>query len=312
MGSDGTELVVIAGPTAAGKSEVSLELAGHVKGQVISADSMQVYRYMDIGSAKLPENARRGIRHHLIDVLEPTDDFNVSIFKDMAVQSMERIRSSGDMPIICGGTGFYIQAVINDIDFAEGETDADIRRELEELAEKEGIHHMEDMLQQTDPEYAAISRGNLKRIIRALEYHRLTGKKMSEKNAAGRNKAPAYNTAYIVLTMPRDILYKRIDTRVDAMMRAGFLGEVRKLKDMGVKREMTSMQGLGYRQLYDHLEGCYDLETAVDEIKKQTRHFAKRQLTWFRRERDVTWIDVTQYEDAGEIAEWISTNIIKR
>ncbi len=312
MGSDSTELIVVAGPTAVGKSEVSLELAKRLKGQVISADSMQVYRHMDIGSAKLSLSERRGIRHHLIDVLEPTMDFNVSVFKDMAERSIREIQASGAMPIICGGTGFYIQAVINDIGFAGGETDGDIRKELEELAETKGIQYMEEMLQRTDPEYAAVSHGNLKRIIRALEYHRLTGDKMSAKNAAERSKTPIYNTAYTVLTMPRDILYKRIDRRVDIMMQAGFLEEVRKLRDLGVKREMTSMQGLGYRQLYDHLEGCYDLDTAIDEIKKQTRHFAKRQLTWFRRERNVTWIDVTQYEDAGEIAGWISTNIIKR
>lgn len=312
MGSERTELIVVAGPTAVGKSEVSLELARRVKGQVISADSMQVYRHMDIGSAKLSQNERRGIIHHLIDVLEPAEDFNVSIFKDMAAQSIREICANGDIPIICGGTGFYIQAVIYDIDFADGETDAAIRKELEELAETKGIQYMEDMLKRTDPEYVRASHGNLKRIIRALEYHRLTGDKMSEKNAAERSKAPVYDTAYAVLTMPRDLLYQRIDRRVDIMMETGFLEEVRKLKDMGVTREMTSMQGLGYRQLYDHLEGCCDLDTAIDEIKKQTRHFAKRQLTWFRRERNVTWIDVTQYEDAGEIAEWISTNTIRR
>ena len=312
MGSERTELIVVAGPTAVGKSEVSLELARRVKGQVISADSMQVYRHMDIGSAKLSQNERRGIIHHLIDVLEPAEDFNVSIFKDMAAQSIREICANGDIPIICGGTGFYIQAVIYDIDFADGETDAAIRKELEELAETKGIQYMEDMLKRTDPEYVRASHGNLKRIIRALEYHRLTGDKMSEKNAAERSKAPVYDTAYSVLTMPRDLLYQRIDRRVDIMMETGFLEEVRKLKDMGVTREMTSMQGLGYRQLYDHLEGCCDLDTAIDEIKKQTRHFAKRQLTWFRRERNVTWIDVTQYEDAGEIAEWISTNTIRR
>ncbi|MCR5747875.1 MAG: tRNA (adenosine(37)-N6)-dimethylallyltransferase MiaA [Lachnospiraceae bacterium] len=305
-------IVILAGPTAVGKSETSLILAEHINGQIVSADSMQVYRHMDIGSAKLPADMRRGITHHMIDVLEPDEDFNVSVFKNMAKSCIDKIHAEGSIPIVCGGTGFYIRALIYDIDFSEGEVDTEVRKYFENLAEDKGIAYMEELLRKEDPKYADLSHGNLKRIIRALEYNKLTGEKMSDKNEAERAKEPAYDAVYYVLYMPREKLYARIEKRVDQMMDDGFLSEVKALKEMGVSRDMTSMQGLGYRQLYDHLDGKYDLDTAIDEIKKQTRHFAKRQITWFKREKEVTWIDVTEFNKAGEIAEWINTDITKR
>lgn len=298
----GKELVIIAGPTASGKSAVSVALAKKACGEVISADSMQVYRHMDIGSAKITPSEMQGIPHHMIDILEPTEDFNVSVFSELAGKAVEKVRSDGKLPILCGGTGFYIQALLYGIDFAEGETDNELRRMLEKKAALKGTEYMEEELRLFDPVSAKAYHGNLKRIIRAIEYHELTGKLMSEKNALERAKEPIYDAAYFVLTMPRDVLYKRIDKRVDMMMANGLISEVKSLKDMGVTREMTSMQGLGYRQIYDHLDGRYDLETAVEEIKKQTRHFAKRQLTWFKREKNVIWIDVSGFETPEQIA----------
>ncbi len=304
------ELAIIAGPTAVGKSAVSVFLARKLDGEVISADSMQVYRYMDIGSAKITIDEMQGIPHHMIDVLEPTEDYNVSLFRKMADEKISEIQGRGHFPIVCGGTGFYIQALLYGIKFAEGETDPGIRRELEAEAVEHGTGYMEEMLRVFDPVSAKLYHGNLKRIIRAIEYYRLTGEKLSDKNARERESKPKYEAVYIVLTMPRERLYERIDRRVDLMMEQGLVDEVRRLKDMGVKREMTSMQGLGYRQIYDYLDGVYDLDTAIDEIKKQTRHFAKRQLTWFRRDKNVTWIDVTEHKDYESVADTITEHLL--
>ena len=300
------ELAVIAGPTASGKSDASIVLAKLVGGEIISADSIQVYRHMDIGSAKLSKEMMQGIPHHMIDILEPSEEYNVSLFCRMASDIIKEIRGRGNFPIICGGTGFYIRALLYGIDFAEGETDKELRKKLTGEMELSGIDVMEDRLKSIDPVSAELYHGNAKRIIRALEYHSLTGETLSEKNARERTQEMVYPASYFVLTMPRDMLYKRIDRRVDLMMEAGLFDEVKRLKEMGVKREMTSMQALGYRQIYDHLDGKYDLETAVEEIKKQTRHFAKRQLTWFRREKNVTWVDVTEYADIKDVAEYMA------
>ncbi len=293
----GHKLAVIAGPTASGKSEISLALAKRLDGEIISADSMQVYKGMDIGSAKLMPEKRQGIVHHLIDILEPTEEFNVSVFCKKAHESVKEIQSRGHFPLVCGGTGFYTRAFLYGASFGQGETDPDLRSMLEAMAEEKGLSYMEDHLRQFDPVSADLYHCNKKRIIRAIEYHRLTGLLLSDKNEEESRRAPLYDAAYFVLTMPRDILYRRIDDRVDRMMEEGLVEEVRRLIDSGVTRDMTSMQGLGYRQIYDHLMGSYDLDTAVDMIKQQTRHFAKRQLTWYRKEKNVTWVDLTEYQD---------------
>ena len=300
------ELVIIAGPTASGKSAVSVALAGMIDGEIISADSMQVYRSMDIGSAKITEEEMQGIRHHLIDIKDPAEDFNVSVFCEKASEAYREIRERKRLPILCGGTGFYIRAFLYGIDFAEGETDAGVRQSIERRAGAAGIKSMEEELRAFDPVSAELYRGNLKRIIRAIEYHELTGQLMSGKNARERSRAPVYDAAYFVLNMPREILYGKIDTRVDMMMERGLVDEVIRLRESGVTRDMTSMQGLGYRQISDYLDGRYDLETATEEIKKQTRHFAKRQLTWFRREKNVRWIDISKEDTAEKTAEIIA------
>ena len=288
-------LVILTGPTAVGKTAASIGLAKAIGGEIISADSMQVYREMDIGSAKIRPEEMDGVPHHLVDVLDPSEDFNVVLFQQMAKESMEGIYQRGHIPIVVGGTGFYIQALLYDIDFTENNADTAYREELEALAKTQGAEYLHEMLENVDPESAEqIHFHNIKRVIRALEYYQQTGQKISEHNEAEREKESAYNSAYFVLTDDRKILYDRIDQRVDLMMEEGLLEEVNALRLRGLKRESVAMQGLGYKELFGYFEGEYPLEEAVRIIKRDTRHFAKRQLTWFRRERDVIWLDKSE------------------
>ena len=289
-------LIIITGPTASGKTALSVELAKKIGGEIISADSMQVYRHMDIGSAKVTKEEMDGVRHHLIDVLDPWDEFNVVVFQKLAKEAMEEIYAAGHIPIIAGGTGFYIQALVNDIDFTENDGDTGYREELERLAAEKGASALHDMLKEVDPESAeAIHENNVKRVIRALEFYKKTGTKISSHNEAERKKESPYNFAYYVLNMDRGRLYERIDLRVDLMMKNGLLAEVEKLKEMGCTREMVSMQGLGYKEIFAYLDGECTLEEAKEIIKRDTRHFAKRQITWFKRERDVILINKQEY-----------------
>ncbi len=303
------ELVIIAGPTASGKSSLAVALAKKTDGEIISADSMQVYRRMDIGSAKIRPEEMQGVPHHLIDILDPSEDFNVSLFQELVKEKAAEIRGRGRLPILAGGTGFYIQSVLYDIPFGKEETDPALRERLEQEAERLGTDAMEERLKEKDPVSALAYHGNRKRIIRALEYHELTGKLLSDKNREERMRPTAYDAAFFCLTMPREILYQRIDERVDQMMKDGLLEEVKSLKEEGVRRDATSMQGLGYRQLYDHLEGRYPLEEAVERIKRETRHFAKRQLTWFKREKNVIWLDRSEFRDEEAILERMLTGL---
>ncbi|MBQ1378155.1 MAG: tRNA (adenosine(37)-N6)-dimethylallyltransferase MiaA [Lachnospiraceae bacterium] len=299
--TSGRPLYIIAGPTACGKTEASLSFAREVGGEIISCDSMQVYRMMDIGSAKIREDERQGIPHHLIDVLDPKEEFNVYTFVKLAKEAAEGIYERGRVPVLTGGTGFYIQAFLYDIDFTENTGDKAYRRELEKLAEDKGAEAISERLKEVDPEsWESIDHHNVKRMIRALEFFRETGKKISVHNAEERQKKSPYDFEYYVLTRDRKELYERIDRRVDVMMAEGFLEEVKALKAYGCTPEMTSMQGLGYKQLYRYLLGEYSLKEAVERIKIETRHFAKRQLTWFRREKDAVWIDVSK-EDLVDV-----------
>lgn len=285
-------LIILTGPTAVGKTAASIGLAKAVGGEIISADSMQVYRQMDIGSAKITKEEMQGIPHYLVDVLDPEEAFNVVRFQELAKEAMEDIFRNGHIPIVVGGTGFYIQALLYDIDFTENDSDLSFREELEKKAREEGAESLHALLEKADPQAAAqIHPHNVKRVIRALEFNRKTGQKISEHNERERQKESPYNFAYFVLTDDRKALYERIDRRVDKMMEQGLLEEVRRLKDRGLPGDSVSMQGLGYKELFAYLEGEYSLEEAVRIIKRDTRHFAKRQLTWFRRERDVVWID---------------------
>ena len=290
-------LVVLTGPTAIGKTKASIGLAKAIGGEIISADSMQVYEYMDIGSAKIRPEEMQGIPHYLVDELKPWDEFHVVRFQQMAKKAMEQIYANGHIPIIVGGTGFYIQALLYDIDFTSTSQDDNYRQDLENLAKEKGAEYLHNMLREIDPKSAEdIHANNIKRVIRALEYYHQTGQKMSRHNEEERQKESPYEFVYFVLNAPREQLYQRIDRRVDQMMSEGLVEEVKRLKEMGCTKEMVSMQGLGYKEILAYLDGEYALDEAVYTIKRDTRHFAKRQLTWFRRERQVTWIQKEKYD----------------
>lgn len=294
------KLIILAGPTGVGKTELSITLAKRIGGEIISADSMQVYRHMDIGSAKIKKEEMKGIPHYLIDCLSPFEEFSVRVFQDLAKEAMEAVYAKGKIPILVGGTGFYIQALLYDIDFTENEDNTEIRMELERTAKEKGAHFLHEMLREIDPKAAEeIHENNVKRVIRAIEYYRLTNEKISEHNELQRQKESPYDGVFFVLTDERERLYKNIDKRVDNMLATGLVEEVKKLKDMGCHRNMVSMQGLGYKEILAYLDGEYDLEQAVYLIKRDTRHFAKRQLTWFRREKDVIWVDKAQFRYDG-------------
>lgn len=302
-------MIILTGPTAVGKSALSVELAKQINGAIISADSMQVYRHMDIGSAKITPGEMQGITHYMIDELEPDEEFHVVRFVTMAKEYLNKIYADGKIPIIAGGTGFYIQALLYDIDFTKQQCDETYREKLEALAKERGVEYLHGMLREVDPASAeTIHANNIKRVIRALEFYHLSGKKISEHNETERQKQSPYNFAYFVLTDERAKLYDRIDRRVDAMVEAGLVDEVKKLKAMGCSRKMVSMQGLGYKEILAYLDGEYTLEEAIYIIKRETRHFAKRQLTWFKRERDVIWLDKQAfgYDDAAILANMIS------
>lgn len=304
-------LIILTGPTASGKTALSVALAKSIGGEIISADSMQVYRHMDVGSAKVTKEEMGGVPHYLIDVLEPDEAFNVTVFQEMAKRAMEQIYQNGHIPIVAGGTGFYIQALLYDIDFTENDGDMAYRHELEALATEKGPGVLHEMLEEVDaPSAAAIHENNVKRVIRALEFYKKTGLRISDHNEEERKRTSPYNFVYYVLTMDRARLYERIDKRVDKMLADGLVEEVRALKAMGCTRDMVSMQGLGYKEILDYLNGELSLEEASYIIKRDTRHFAKRQLTWFKREREVTWVSHEDFSFSQEkILDWMQEDL---
>lgn len=307
-------LVILTGPTAVGKTALSIKLASEIGGEIISADSMQVYRQMDIGSAKIKPEEMGGIPHHLIDILEPEEEFNVCLFEKLALEAMEQIYERGHIPVVVGGTGFYIQALLYQIDFTEEETDTAFRDKLWQLGEEKGNHYLHELLRKVDPESAEeIHENNRKRVIRALEFYENCGKPISTHNKEQRQKTSAYNSCYFVLTDDRKKLYERIESRVDQMLSKGLGDEVRTLKERGCNASMVSMQGLGYKEILEYLDGRCSLLEAVEKIKKETRHFAKRQLTWFRRERDVIWLDKQAFAyDEDAVLSCILENLRKK
>ena len=291
-------LIILTGPTAVGKTKLSIELAKELDGEIISADSMQVYRGMNIGTAKIRPEETEGIPHHLIDILDPKDPFDVVQFQTLARQKVQEILGRGHMPIVVGGTGFYIQALLYDIDFSE-ENETELRAGLEKLAEtEEGRQALVEELRRVDPDsLEKIHPNNIKRVIRAVEYFQIHGAPISRHNEVQREKTSPYDSRYFVLTDDRAKLYARIDQRVDQMLEEGLVEEVRGLVAQGLNRDHISMQGIGYKEILDYLEEKCDLDTAVNTLKLNTRHFAKRQLTWFRREREVIWLDRTILTD---------------
>ncbi|MCR5823290.1 MAG: tRNA (adenosine(37)-N6)-dimethylallyltransferase MiaA [Lachnospiraceae bacterium] len=286
------KLVIIAGPTAVGKTKLSVELAKRINGEIISADSMQVYKGMNIGTAKIAKDEMKGVPHHLIDILEPTEDFNVVEFARRSKRIIEELHAKNRIPILVGGTGFYIQSVLYDIDFTENDNDMTFRHELEEEAKKSGSEALHKRLEAVDPEAAkAIHPNNVKRVIRALEFYEKSKSKISDHNKEQRAKSSPYDFHYFALTNDRKIIYSNIEKRVDLMLDAGLVTEVKTLLDKGVPRGCVSMQGLGYKEIAACLENEISLEEAVYILKRDTRHFAKRQITWLKREPDVIWFD---------------------
>lgn len=303
-------LVILTGPTAVGKTSLSINLAKEINGEIISADSMQVYKGMDIGTAKITKEEMQGIKHHLIDIIEPTEDFHVVKFKELVENAISDIYAKGKIPIICGGTGFYIQAVLYDIDFAEEDVDVDYRNELEKFASLNGPEALHERLKEVDLESAlSIPAANVKRVIRALEFYKQTGQKFSTHNKQQREKISPYNFAYFVLNDDRQLLYNRIDMRVDKMVKDGLISEVEALVESGAKRGMTSMDGIGYKEILDYFDGNCALESAIELVKKKSRNYAKRQLTWFRREKEVIWLDKTKLTTEEMLLSEILSNL---
>ena len=306
------KLIILTGPTAVGKTELSLQLASAVNGEIISADSMQVYRFMDIGTAKIMPKEMRGVKHYLIDVLDPTDDFNVVIFQQMAKQAMEEIYSKGKLPIVVGGTGFYIQALLYDTTFEETK-ESIYRWELTQYYNQYGAHMLHEKLKEIDPvSYREIHENNVKRVIRALEFYHDTGYPISRHNTEQRQKESPYNFKYFVLNDKRELLYDRIEKRINLMVKDGLVEEVKKLLFMGCTKDMVSMQGLGYKEIISYLNGECTLEEAVYTLKRDTRHFAKRQLTWFRREREVTWIDKSAFSSDSDTLQFMLQQLAEK
>lgn len=308
------KLIILTGPTAVGKTKLSIETARMLNAEIISADSMQVYKYMDIGTAKITKEEMEDITHYMVDELEPEEEFNVVVFKRLALKYMDEIYKKGKIPLIVGGTGFYIQALLYDIDFTENDDDGGaIRKELEELVRVKGEEYLHSELAKVDKESADdIHPNNVKKVIRALEYYRLTGQKMSEHNKEQRQKESPYNFLYLVLNDDRQLLYDRIDKRIDIMLKDGLIDEVKFLKEKGYTKDLVSMQGLGYKEILDYLDGSSTLDEAIYILKRDTRHFAKRQLTWFRREKVTTWIDKSKFENDEAILEYIKDLAIEK
>nr|PZN11739.1 MAG: tRNA (adenosine(37)-N6)-dimethylallyltransferase MiaA [Caldicoprobacter oshimai] len=298
-------LVVIVGPTAVGKTRLSIELAKALNGEIVSADSMQIYRYMDIGTAKPTAEERQGIPHHMMDIIDPGQEFSVAEYQRLATQAIDDIHSRNKLPIVVGGTGLYIKSLLYPMNFTDASYDQEFRKELQRQAETMGKEYLHKKLQAVDPKTAArLHPNDVRRVIRALEVYHLTGKPMSEYNQELEKMDYKYNVAMIGLTMDRAKLYERINQRVDEMIEKGLLDEVKRLLDRGYTRDMISMQGLGYKELIDYLQGRVSLEEAIYILKRETRRYAKRQLTWFRAQKDIAWVDVDQFESHEALAEW--------
>lgn len=310
---DHKPLIILTGPTAVGKTALSIGLAKAAGGEIISADSMQVYRGMDIGTAKIMPSEMQGVPHHLIDILDPAEPFHVAAFQEYCNRCIAEIYERGHIPILVGGTGFYIQAVLYDIDFTQTDADTAYRKQLQQEAETQGTEVLHRRLSQVDPEAAAqIHPNNVKRVIRALEYYEQTGQKISEHNAEEQQKISPYHFRYYVLSLPREILYDRINRRVDQMRQDGLEEEVKRLSAAGCTRDLVSMQGLGYKEILQALDGEITIEEAYDKIKQETRHFAKRQFTWFRRERDVTWLEKEKFASEQDLLEYCIRDLRKQ
>lgn len=306
------KLVVVTGPTAVGKSNLAIELAKRLNGEIISADSMQIYKYMNIGTAKITKEETQGIPHYMLDILYPDEEFSVSSYQEMASKYIKDINGEGKIPIIAGGTGLYINSIVYKLNFASVPPDTSIREKYEVLAEEYGNEYIHDILLRLDRESGErIPVNNRRRIIRALEIVESTGKHISESNKNFREENNDYNLTMICLNMDREKLYERINRRVDIMVERGLLDEVKSLLDMGYHKDLVSMKGIGYKEIIGYLEGDYSLEYAIDKIKQGSRNYAKRQLTWFRRDNRIKWLDVDSYDSFEGLYEDAKKHILK-
>ncbi len=306
------KLLILAGPTAVGKTAISVELAKTLDGEIISSDSMQIYRLMDIGSAKVTKEEMDGIKHHLIDIVDPTDEFSVSEFHDKAKETIEQISSRGKLPIVAGGTGLYINSLIFNYSFGETNKNEEYREYLNSLAEEKGKEYIHELLKDIDPlSYEKLYPNDLKRVVRALEVHNVTGRTIHELNAESDIYDIPYDVNYYVLTMDREKLYERINKRVDLMVNEGLIDEVKRLRDMGLTKDMQSMKGIGYKEILMYLNEEISYEEAIYLIKKGSRNYAKRQLTWFRKDPRVKWIDKDNFSNDHEVAEFIISDFRK-
>ena len=289
------KLIVVAGPTASGKTRLAIDIAKSVNGEIVNADSMQIYKYMNIGSAKPTLEEQSEAKHHLIDFLDPDEEFSVADYTDLVHKVIAEIASRGKVPIMCGGTGLYINSVVNDITFGEIETDYKLREELNELAKQHGSQYLLDILKEFDPVSAQrLHPGNLRRIVRAIEFYRTTGIPISEHQEMTKQKESRYEPLMLCVKWDREVLYDRINKRVDIMLNDGLLDEVKRLMEMGYTKELNSMKGIGYKEIIDYFEGNMSLEDTVNLIKQSSRRYAKRQLTWFRRDKRIHWLDANE------------------
>jgi tRNA dimethylallyltransferase len=298
------KIVIIVGPTAVGKTDISIATAKALNGEIISADSAQVYKYMDIGTAKISPDEMQGIKHHMIDEVTPDQSFSVANFRDKADHYIQELTAKGKLPIIVGGTGLYINALINNLDFTKSIGDEDFRERMQEIADNKGNEYLYEMLKDIDIDsYFRLHANDVRRVIRALEVYEFTGTTITHFQEESKKLPPRYNCAYIGLTMDRQKIYKRIEQRVDAMIEQGLIEEVKKLLNMGYNRDLVSMQALGYKEIVGYLEGEISLEEALFILKRDSRHYAKRQLTWFRRDERIKWFNIDEYQDRITLVE---------
>ncbi|APM38986.1 tRNA (adenosine(37)-N6)-dimethylallyltransferase MiaA [Clostridium kluyveri] len=305
------KLFILAGPTAVGKTDISIEVAKKIDGEIISADSMQIYKYMNIGSAKIAKGEMQEIPHYLIDIIDPKENFNVSRYKNLAEKTIEDIYSRNKFPMLVGGTGLYINSLICNYGFTDAKVDVNYRNYLENLAKVQGREYVHSLLKDIDAvSYERLYPNDLKRVVRALEVHKLTGKTIGEFNSKDSLYDIPYKIYYFVLNMDRVKLYERINKRVDLMIEKGLIDEVKNLKSMGYTKDMQSMKGIGYKELIRYLEGDISLDEAVYLIKKGSRNYAKRQLTWFRKDERVIWVNKDEFTSNKEIVNYIINTLV--
>lgn len=303
-------LLVITGPTGVGKTNLSIDLAKLYRGEIISADSMQIYKYMDIGTAKIKDFEIDSIPHYMIDIVEPDKEFTVSNYRDLAKENILKVHEKSKLPIVVGGTGLYINSLVYDLQFASVPPNQELRNHYEKVAEEKGNDYLHKTLYAIDKTSAEkISIGDLKRIIRALEIYELTGKTMSQYNKNFRKESKDYNLCMYCLTMDRSRLYERINLRVDRMIEEGLIEEVKSLLERGYDPNLISLQGIGYKEIILYLKGNISLDNSVEIIKKASRNYAKRQLTWFRRDKRFNWVDIDNFKTYNDLVKYLTESI---